>query len=84
MSRWIMKNKKPVEDMSILENSIHPLILKLLYNRDVNTVDKVMAFLKPNIELLPSPLELYGVAEAVKLINTMGDAHIRVVGDYDV
>lgn len=86
MSRWTMWNKKPQEDMTVLENTVHPLLLKILYNRDVNTVSAINQFLHPQLSALPEPEELYGVKEAVAVLQEKYDAKapVRIVGDYDV
>lgn len=86
MSRWTMWNKKPQEDMTVLENTVHPLLLKILYNRDVNTVSAINQFLHPQLSALPEPEALYGVKEAVAVLQEKYDAKapVRIVGDYDV
>ncbi len=64
---------------------LHPLLVQILYNRGITTLEAVEAFLAP-ATLIGNPFQLYGMNETVdRLRRAMraGEA-IAVYGDFDV
>ncbi|MUL37380.1 single-stranded-DNA-specific exonuclease RecJ [Gloeocapsopsis dulcis] len=63
-----------------------PIIGQLLINRGVETLEQAQAFLEPESQVLPSPVEEFpDLALSVELLNTAIACHqkIAICGDYD-
>lgn len=86
MENWYIKNRQPKFDYKPLEDKVHPVIIRLLFNREFESLEEVLAYLKPDVEALPLPEEMYGVMEAGDLLLHAIDSgeKILIVGDYDV
>lgn len=65
---------------------ISPIIGQLLANRGIETLEQALAFLKPESQNLPSPLEEFAdLVLSVELLHTAIACHqkIAICGDYD-
>jgi single-stranded-DNA-specific exonuclease len=80
--RWVYKSSAPVLDIPTLD----PVVVQVLMNRGVDSLDKIQAFLKPSLQRL-SPLEnipqILPAAQFVLAAIAAGKK-ITVYGDYDV
>ncbi len=68
------------------ESSISPIVAQLLINRGVETLEQIQAFLDPESQSLPSPLEEFpDLALSVELLeNAIATGQkIAICGDYD-
>jgi single-stranded-DNA-specific exonuclease len=82
--RWQVLPPAPPEHLAAFPD-LAPLIVQLLYNRQVCTVDEVQAFLSRS-SVLDNPFQLKGMNEAVTRLRQAirnGEA-IAIYGDYDV
>lgn len=83
MNKWLINNKGcNYQDISKKAN-IHPLIAKLMLNRDVKDFEK---FLKPNAQnSYHDPFLMKDMDKAVNIIlqSIQNNEKIRIVGDYD-
>jgi single-stranded-DNA-specific exonuclease len=63
----------------------HPITAKVLANRNIKTVAQASDFFKPSLAILPSPMDLKGMASAVQRIRIAleREEKIMVFGDYD-
>ncbi len=67
-------------------SQISPIVSQLLINRGVKTQEQVQAFLKPESQVLPSPLEEFpDLALSVELLESAiaTGQKIAICGDYD-
>lgn len=65
---------------------ISPIVSQLLFNRGVETLEQVQAFLEPESQVLPSPLEEFpDLALSVELLvqAIATNQKIAICGDYD-
>jgi single-stranded-DNA-specific exonuclease len=82
--RWQVLPHAPPEHLAAFPD-LAPLIVQLLYNRQIRTVDEVQAFLSQS-SALDNPYLLKGMNEAVTRLRQAirnGEA-IAIYGDYDV
>ncbi len=85
LHRWQYPNSQKVIELA-QKSQISPLISQLLVNRGVETQEQVQAFLNPESQNLPSPLEEFpdlalSIALLEKAIAT--GQKIAICGDYD-
>ncbi len=83
--RWEVADLAPREHLSGFPD-VHPLLIQLLWNRQIREPAEIAAFLNPVDAPVPSPWLLRGVAEAVERIRrarTSGEL-VAIYGDYDV
>jgi single-stranded-DNA-specific exonuclease len=82
--RWQVLPPAPPEHLAAFPD-LAPLIVQLLYNRQIRTVDEVQAFLSRS-SALDNPFLLKGMNEAVtRLRQAIRDGEaIAIYGDYDV
>ncbi len=76
----IDKIKKLYED-----TRISPITLRLLYNRGIDTVEKINKFLNPSLENLYNPLLMKDMDKAIDItVNSIkNNEKIMIYGDYD-
>ncbi len=86
MTKWFIKNNDIDFKRYIDELNIHPVIAKILANREIKDLEDVESFLYGDLKSMHSPDLMLGVKEAGQLIKKNIDYNktIRVVGDYDV
>lgn len=83
--RWLLKNKYPHEFEEKLPG-YHPVVLQLLYDRGLDTHEKVDEFLKPDYtQDIHDPFLFKDMAKAVKKILSAIDQQEKILihGDYD-
>jgi single-stranded-DNA-specific exonuclease len=63
----------------------HPIIAKVLANRNITTPAQANAFFQPRLEILPSPMVLNDMEKATRRICTALERQERIMvfGDYD-
>lgn len=77
-------DEKEVTELAA-ENQVSPFLIKLLLNRQINTTEKIQAFLNPENQPLHDPFLMYDMENAVARIHQgieEGES-ILVYGDYD-
>lgn len=84
---WNIKQPDPQQsDALSQELKIHPIIARLLINRNITDIDEAKIFLSADLNLLHDPFQLKGMTEAVARIRLACERKekILVFGDYDV
>ena len=86
MEKWLVAAKKADFGLWGQKFNIDPVLARIIRNRDVIEEDEVRKFLYGTLEDCHSPWLLYGMEQAVELLNSKIESgcHIRVIGDYDV
>jgi single-stranded-DNA-specific exonuclease len=85
---WVVASEpdyRLVESMS-RETGLPMVIVKILINRGLNTIDEIRSFIDPKMEDLADPFELPDMGNAVeRLVEALrSNEKIMVYGDYDV
>lgn len=83
--QWDVADFAP-RDHLVAFPSVHPLLIQLLWNRDIRDRDSIDRFLDPGSMRLASPWTMLGMAPAVDRIlqaRSTGQ-RVAVYGDYDV
>ena len=82
--RWEIAPRAPKEHFDLFPD-LHPLVVQLLYNRDLKIPDQVASFLSPAIPPA-DPFRLKGMGDAVMRLRcaVLNGEPIAVYGDYDV
>lgn len=86
MSKWMLKRKSADYETLSRELSVDPLIIRLLLNRNINTLEEMREYLYGDGSSIYNYSLLGGVLEAGKLLKDKiaSNAKLRIVGDYDV
>ena len=68
------------------ELNLPPIIVKILINRGMNTIDEIKSFIDPKMEDLSDPFELPDMGKAIeRIVDALRENEkILVYGDYDV
>jgi single-stranded-DNA-specific exonuclease len=86
--QWIFKEPASLEQIQSLLNktNINPVLAQLLYERNIDSPEKVQTFLNPNLEQLHDPYLMRDMKKAVSRITTAlrDGENILIYGDYDV
>ena len=86
--QWIFKKPSSSENIRSLQNStnISPILAQLLYERNVDSPEKVQEFLNPDLDQLHDPFLMQGMEKAVSRITAAlrDGENILIYGDYDV
>lgn len=84
MANWKIKDKVNIKDTGSLK--LHPVVLKLLFQRGIDTQEKIEKFLNPNYEKdTHDPFLFSDMKKVIERIN-MARKHkelVAVFGDYD-
>lgn len=66
--------------------NIDPFIIKILFNRGIDTEEDMLAFWNPSMSDIRDWRSLKCIDEAIELLSYAidSDAHIRIFGDYDI
>lgn len=66
--------------------NVSEIVIKILFDRQVDTEEKIKKFLNSSEQDLHNPHELYGIEELIKRVNKAkaGNEKVVVFGDYDV
>jgi single-stranded-DNA-specific exonuclease len=86
--QWIFKQPALPEHIRSLQNmtNISPVLAQLLFERNVNSPDKVQEFLNPALDQLHDPYLMRDMKKAVyRITKALRDGeNILIYGDYDV
>jgi single-stranded-DNA-specific exonuclease len=86
--RWVFNEQKPGPEYSHLQKelSVSPLLLELLLDRKLDSVDKIESFFNPDLSQLHDPYLFSGMSRAVqRIIDALREGeNILIYGDYDV
>lgn len=83
--RWMVTNRKTEFEKLNSEMNLHPLILRLLANRDISSKEEAENFLNGTIKDLLDGNLMKGMTEGVKIIKEAIESKKKIViyGDYD-
>jgi len=84
---WILKHRKGDFISEGKRLGISPILLRLLYNKDIKEDEQIKEYFKINRERIFSYTGLPDIAPAADLLLSYirnSDNHIRIIGDYDV
>ena len=83
--RWMVTNRKTEFEKLNSEMNLHPLILRLLANRDISSKEEAEKFLNGTIKDLLDGNLMKGMTEGVKIIKEAIESKKKIViyGDYD-
>lgn len=83
--RWMVTNRKTEFEKLNSEMNLHPLILRLLANRDIYSKEEAEKFLNGTIKDLLDGNLMKGMTEGVKIIKEAIESKKKIViyGDYD-
>lgn len=84
---WKMNEKEPDDGFFALtkKENISPIASKILYNRGINSAEKLENFLKADLSHLHDPYDLHDMDKTVKRIRQAIENYeqILIYGDYD-
>lgn len=84
---WKMNEKEPDDGFFALtkKENISPIAAKILYNRGINSAEKLENFLKADLSHLHDPYDLHDMDKTVKRIRQAIENYeqILIYGDYD-
>lgn len=84
--QWKILQPDPAKVQAIQKHlNCHPITATVLANRNITTPRQADHFIQPTLDILPSPMELHGMAAASERIYTAlkRKERILVFGDYD-
>ncbi|MGL5440636.1 MAG: single-stranded-DNA-specific exonuclease RecJ [Filifactoraceae bacterium] len=86
MEKWILKNKCKNYKEIANQLKIDPIIVKIITNRGIATLESIMEYLDTDIRCMYNPYILHGMEYAVNLfkLSMSKNEKITIVGDYDV
>ncbi len=85
--KWKISQPDPSLVQTIRDHlNCHPITARILANRNIVTPSQASVFFQPSLAALPSPMQMNGMAAAVRRIRTALECKekILVFGDYDV
>ena len=86
--QWIIRKPVPSENLTSLQNNINinPVLAQLLFEREIDSPEKVQKFLNPDLDYLHDPYLMFNMGKAVSRITTAlrDGENILIYGDYDV
>jgi single-stranded-DNA-specific exonuclease len=86
--QWIFKQPSSSEQIQALQNktNMSPVLAQLLYERNIDSPDKIHEFLNPVLDHLHDPYLMRDMKKAVSRITTAlrDGENILIYGDYDV
>ncbi|MDD4576310.1 MAG: single-stranded-DNA-specific exonuclease RecJ [Bacteroidales bacterium] len=87
--RWVILDKQEnqkTDELSKQLNNLHPILVRLLVQRQIDTKEKVKAFFKPTLKNLHDPFLMKDMDKAVSRLDKAikNQEKILVYGDYDV
>lgn len=85
-NNWRMRAKKVDFDAYAQQLGVSPVMVRLLCNRELNTIEQMRRFLYGTIDELHSPYLLKDAQKAMEILYCQigKGKKIRVIGDYDV
>ncbi|MFP4006522.1 MAG: single-stranded-DNA-specific exonuclease RecJ, partial [Spirulinaceae cyanobacterium] len=85
--RWYIAPPQPqIVTQLIAETGVLPLIAQVMANRGIDTPEKAQAYIDPETETLPPPLDEFpDLAKSVELLQLAiaEGEKIAICGDYD-
>lgn len=85
---WVVAPEPDYREVDELsrELDLPPIIVKILMNRGIDTVDEIRGFIDPKMEDLSDPFELPDMSKAIeRIVDALRENEkILVYGDYDV
>lgn len=84
--KWIMPQNVPNKIMLDIYKDVDILTATLLYNREVDTAEKIDKFFNAKVTDIPDYTKLYDTKRAVKVISDAIDHNKKIIvhGDFDV
>jgi len=86
--QWVLAIDPPGETVNDIasEVGLPKTVVKILYNRKIDTAEKVRAFINPRLEDLSDPFILKGMDKAIDRITEAlrQNEKVMIYGDYDV
>jgi len=86
MEKWFLHTKRADFNEISKKHHIHPVIARIIRNRDVEGDEAIHRYLEGSLEDLYDPMLLKDMEKAVEiLLNKINDhKKIRIIGDYDI
>ena len=84
--KWEILQPDPALVQKIRDHlNCHPITAKVLANRNISTLSQASDYFLPRLDILPSPMQLKGMAAATQRIQAALERQekILVFGDYD-
>jgi single-stranded-DNA-specific exonuclease len=86
--QWIFKQPASSENIQSLQNktNISPILAQLLFERNIDSFEKVHDYLNPDLDHLHDPYLMHDMKKAVsRITKSLRDGeNILIYGDYDV
>lgn len=84
-SKWMLRTTKINVNDIAKKLKINPLLVKIMVDRDIKSIDEMERFLNPNIEQLYDPFLMKDMKKGINLIKNaiLNKEKIMVYGDYD-
>lgn len=83
---WVLRRKSGEYTQIGKRLGISPVLVRLLYNRDVDTDEKILQYIKGDMDSLNDPARMKDMEKACGIIahSIREGKKIRIIGDYDV
>ena len=86
VEKWMVHSKKADFDGFAKVLGVSPVVVRIMRNKDMDTIEAQRAFLDNSMDNLYNPSLMKDMDKAVDIIIAKIDEgkHIRVIGDYDI
>lgn len=84
-SKWMLRTTKTDVKSLAKEVGLNPIIVKIMVNREIDTVDKINKFINPTFSQFHDPLLMKDMEKGVSIIKNAIEQgeKIMIYGDYD-
>jgi len=84
-SKWMLRTTKTDVKALAKEVGLNPIIVKIMVNREIDTVDKINKFINPTFSQFHNPLLMKDMEKGVSIIKNAIEQgeKIMIYGDYD-
>lgn len=84
-SKWMLRTTKTDVKSLAKEVGLNPIIVKIMVNREIDTVDKINKFINPTFSQFHNPLLMKDMEKGVSIIKNAIEQgeKIMIYGDYD-
>ena len=84
-SKWMLRTTKTNVKALAKEVGLNPIIVKIMVNREIDTVDKINKFINPTFSQFHNPLLMKDMEKGVSIIKNAIEQgeKIMIYGDYD-
>ncbi len=86
--KWVVVSETDASQIARLtaDTNLTPNIVKVLINRGLDTPEKILSFLNPQLSDLKDPFDMMGMKEGIERISRafFDNERIVIYGDYDV